>query len=198
MQAFNSIVASWDLIWKPLKWPLKSVGREVLCSFPLWGAREQSSGSARTFPPYKQLLTSFQARPSVRKVCGKDKMSTPWRASLSWKGSGVSSCWGGEVTPAHSTVTHSATFTWTDALKFKWYSDCGSSRASTGKIHRADNKNYILFRGWGGLWSDLAPTRDRKGLLSLSFALVVLTPLSRIIPAWMKQNKPHVKPQTHH
>lgn len=32
--------------------------------------------------------------------------------------------------------------------------------------------------------SDLAPTKDRKGLLSLSFAWVVFTPLSRIIPAW--------------
>lgn len=36
--------------------------------------------------------------------------------------------------------------------------------------------------------SDLAPTRDRKGLLSLSLAWVVFTPLSRIIPAWMKLN----------
>lgn len=42
--------------------------------------------------------------------------------------------------------------------------------------------------------SDLAPTRDRKGLLSLLLACVVFTPLSRIIPAWnRKKTKLHVK-----
>lgn len=85
----------------------------------------------------------------------------------------------------------------------KWHSYCGSALCWWNRkheqyrlqIHHAElywvwcdfSLSYRVFVCYRVRWfaeSDLAPTRDRKGLLSLSFAWVVFTPLSRIIPAW--------------
>lgn len=55
---------------------------------------------------------------------------------------------------------------------------------------------------WRCKETDLAPTRDRKGLLSLSLAWVVFTPLSRMIPAWnhskLNYTSGHKREQSNH